>query len=73
MTADKRKTGANSSYKKLAVNWLNQALRPALSGFTAGRQLTTSKTASSASCKMLAVIVKDDNCTQKHITLKSIK
>jgi hypothetical protein len=33
-----RKATANSTYKKLAVQWLNEALSPAHAGFSACRQ-----------------------------------
>ena len=53
LRTDRRASG-NSTYKKLAVQWLNEALCPETSGFIAGRQFSSPKSPTSCSCKTLA-------------------
>ena len=42
-----RSTGYNSTYKKLAAQWLNEALCPARAGFCGGRKFSASKSPTS--------------------------
>ena len=46
-TEDKEQRTANSTYPKVAVQWLNGALCPALAGFSAGRQFCAPKSPTS--------------------------
>ena len=48
----------NSTYKKLAVQWLNEVLCPAHAGFSGGRQFSSPKSPTSCSCKTLPASVK---------------
>jgi len=48
----------NGTCKKLAVQWLKEALNPARAGCSAGRQFSSPKSPTSLSCKTLATIRK---------------
>ena len=48
--ARQKTTGYNSTYKKLAVQWLNEALCPARAGFSGGRSRTCGTPKSPTSC-----------------------
>ena len=65
----KKATSANSTYKKLAVQWLNEALCFVSSSVVAD-SLVLRKSPTSCSCKPLAVIVTDDTATVKQTTKK---
>ena len=57
-------TSDNSTYNKLAVQWLNEALPAVLlrgvlrSKFSGGRQFSSPKSPTSCSCKTLATTLK---------------
>ncbi len=53
----KRKTPYNSTYPKVAVQWLNETLCPPAGGFSTGSQFSASKSAYSPSAKTLALIL----------------
>jgi len=55
----KSKAAANSSYKKLAVQWLNEALC-FVSSFVVADRFSASKSPTSCSCKTLPASVADD-------------
>ena len=70
VTTDRTPAG-NSTYKKLAVQWLNEALCFVSSSVVAdgGRQFSASKSPTSCSCKTLQVSLTDDTTTNKRTTL----
>jgi hypothetical protein len=55
----------NSTYKKLAVQCLNEALCPALSGFSADRPFSASKSPPSGSCQNVIHIQKQPRCFEE--------